>query len=52
MFWFIMRKGLIKYNKVNGLILMIIRVQIVNPKLFCLRKQQFNEVAEPFSTHI
>jgi hypothetical protein len=52
MFWLILHKGLIKYNKVNGLILMIIHVQIANPKLFGLRKQQLNEVVEPLSTHV
>jgi hypothetical protein len=52
MFWLIMCKGLIKYNKVNGLILMTIHVQIANPKLFGLNKQQFNEVVEPLSTHV
>jgi hypothetical protein len=27
-------------------------VQIANPKLFGLRKQQFNEVVEPLSIHV
>jgi hypothetical protein len=39
MFWLNLRKGLIKYNKVNGLIFMITHVQTVDSKLFGLGKQ-------------
>ncbi len=31
---------------------MTIRVEIAHPKLFVLRKQQFNEVAEPTNVHV
>lgn len=35
----IMWKGLIKYNKVNGITPMTTQLQITHPKLFALRKQ-------------
>ncbi len=36
---FTLHKGLITYNKVNGITPMITHVQIAHPKLFALRKQ-------------
>jgi hypothetical protein len=48
MFWLkdlFYAKGLIKYNKVNGITPMIMNVQITCLKLFALRKQQLNAVA-------
>ncbi len=36
---FTLHKGLITYNKVNGVIPMTTHVQIAYPKLFVLRKQ-------------
>jgi hypothetical protein len=35
----ILHKGLIAYNKVNGITPMITHVQIAHPKLFALRKK-------------
>ncbi len=49
MFWL---KDLIKYNKVNRITSMTIRVEIARPKLFALRKQQFNEVAKLVDVHV
>ncbi len=46
-----MHKGLIKYNKVDGINLMNIYVQIAHPKLFAMKKQQFNVVVEPIAIH-
>jgi len=34
----ILRKGLIKYNKINGVISMKINVDTAHPRLFALRK--------------
>ncbi len=48
----IMRKGLVKYNKVDGIIPMSIHVQIAHLKLFTLRKQQLNVVVEPTTIHV
>ncbi len=31
---------------------MIIHVEIAHPKLYVLRKQQFNEVAKPVDVHV
>jgi len=54
MFWFkyLLHKRLIKYNKVNGIILMIIHVQITHLKLFPLKKQQLSEVAKLVIVHV
>jgi hypothetical protein len=46
-----MRKGLVKYNKVDGIIPMSIHVQIAHLKLFALRKQQLSVVVEPTIIH-
>ncbi len=48
---FIMHKGLIKYNKVNGITPMTIHVQTTHLKLFVLKKQQLGEVAKPNVVH-
>jgi len=37
---FVLKKGLIKYNHINGIIPMKIHVDILHPKLFALRKTQ------------
>ncbi len=44
-------KGLIKYIKVHGSDPMTTYVEITHPKLFAIRKQQFNVVAEPSIIH-
>ncbi len=41
-----MCKGLIQCNKVNGITPMNIHVQTTHLKLFALKKQQLNEVAQ------
>jgi len=46
-----MRKGLIKYIKVNGITPMITYVQTTHPKLFALKKQQLNVVVEHAIIH-
>jgi len=40
---FTFQKSLIKYNKVNSMILVNTRVQIAHPKLFIQRKQHSRE---------
>jgi hypothetical protein len=47
----IMHKGLIKYNKVDGINPMSIYVQIAHMKLFAMRKQHFSVVVEPTTIH-
>jgi len=47
----IMHKGLINYNKVDGINPMSIYVQITHLKLFVMRKQQFSVVVEPTTIH-
>ncbi len=37
---FVLKKGLIKYNKINGIILTKNHVDFVHPKLFVQRKAQ------------
>ncbi len=49
---FILCKGLIKYNKVNGITPMIMHVQITHLKLFALRKQQFNAMIKLITIHV
>jgi hypothetical protein len=46
-----MHKGLIKYNKIDGINPMSIYVQIAHLKLFVTRKQWFNVVVEPTTIH-
>ncbi len=48
----ILCKGLIKYNKVNGITPMTMHVQISHSKLFALRKQQLKEVTEHVTIHV
>jgi hypothetical protein len=47
----IMHKGLIKYNKVDGINPMSIYVQIAHLKLLVMRKQRFNAAVEPTTIH-
>jgi hypothetical protein len=43
-------KGLIRYNKVNGITPMIMHVQISHSKLFTLKKQ-FSAMTKPITIH-
>lgn len=47
---FTLHKGLIKYNKVNGINPMTTHVQIAHLKLFTLKKQKFSMVARLVAT--